>query len=327
MTNPGEIPVQSLRQMYVTMLRIRRFEEAAAELLEAKEIHCQTHLYIGQEAVATGVCAALRTDDYIFGTHRSHGHYLAKGGDMNRMMAELLGKATGCSKGRGGSMHLYAPEVGILGTVPLVSATIPIAVGAALASFLQSLDRVSVAFFGDGAVEEGPFHEAMNFAALKKLAIIFVCENNFFSSHLPLRDRRAEDNIVDYAKGHGMPGHRLDGNNVFEVYNVTRQAVEGARAGAGPSFLECRTYRWRGHVGPSWDLDVGIRDKAELDAWMARCPIKLLEQYLEEHTHLSEQEKKQIEAQVTEEVQQSVRFARESPYPDESEVADFVFKD
>lgn len=321
------IALAVLRQMYLTMLRIRQFEEAAAELLERKEIRCPTHLYIGQEAVAAGVCAALRRDDYVFGNHRSHGHYLSKGGDMNRMMAELLGKATGCSKGRGGSMHLFAPEAGILGTVPLVSATIPIAVGAALAAALRGEDRVSVSFFGDGAVEEGSFHEAMNFAALKKLAVVFVCENNFFSSHLPLRDRRAEDNIVDTARGHGMPGKRLDGNNVIEVFLAAHEAVERCRRGEGPTFLECRTYRWRGHVGPSWDLGINIREKAELDAWMARCPISMLERYLQEQNGLSEDEKKEITAQVGEEVSRAVRFARESPYPAVEEVTYGLFKD
>lgn len=322
-----DIPPALLRQMYLTMLRIRLAEEAAAELLERKEIHCPTHLYIGQEAVAAGVCAALRRDDYVFGNHRSHGHYLAKGGDMNRMMAELLGKATGCSKGRGGSMHLFAPEVGILGTVPLVAATIPIAVGAAFASSLRGEDRVSVSFFGDGAVEEGSSYEAMNFAALKKLAVVFVCENNFFSSHLHLRHRRAEDNIVDCARAHAMPGKRVDGNNVMEVFLTAQEAVERGRRGEGPTFLECRTYRWRGHVGPSWDLNMGIREKAELETWMARCPIRMLEGYLQERNWLSEGEKKEVETQVAEEVSGAVRFARESPYPAEEEVHDHVFED
>lgn len=327
MTEARRISSITLKQLYLTMVRIRLFEEATAALLEKGEIRCPTHLYIGQEAVASGVCATLRKNDYVFGTHRSHGHYLAKGGEMKLMMAELLGKATGCSRGRGGSMHLFAPEVGLLGTVPLVSATIPIAVGAALASSLQGSDRVTVTFFGDGAVEEGTFHESMNFAALKKLAIIFVCENNFFSSHLPLLDRRAEDNIVDCAQAHGMPGVRIDGNNVVEVYLTALGAVERARAGQGPTFLECRTYRWRGHVGPSWDLDAGIRNKAELDAWIARCPIKFLEDYLSKQGLLSEDEKEQTRLQAAQEVEISIRFAQESPYPDKKEVADCVFKD
>ena len=326
MASLADTPEGLLLQMYQTMLRIRLFEETTAELLENQEIRCPTHLYIGQEAVATGVSAALRVDDYVFGTHRSHGHYLAKGGNMKQMMAELLGKATGCSKGRGGSMHLYAPEVGFLGTVPLVSATIPIAVGAGLASVLRREFRVSVAFFGDGAVEEGAFHEAMNFAALKKLPVLFICENNFFSSHLPLADRRAEDNIVDSARAHGMPGVRVDGNDVIEVFRQTQDAVARARAGGGPTFFECRTFRWRGHVGPGWDLDVGIRDKDELDSWIARCPIKSLQRTLTESGLLPEVEKGRVEAEVRQEVEDAVAFARESPYPPEHEVTHFVFK-
>lgn len=327
MTQDTHVSDRLLMQLYRTMLLIRYFEEAAAELLEKKLIHCPTHLYIGQEAVAAGVSAALRKDDYVWGTHRSHGHYLAKGGDINLMMAELMGKSTGCSRGRGGSMHLFAAEVGILGTVPLVSATVPIAVGTALASSLRGDGRVSVAFFGDGAVEEGTTHEALNFAGLKKLPVVFVCENNFFSSHLPLLHRRAEDNIVDVARPHSMPGVRIDGNEVMEVFAAAQQAVARARSGQGPTFLECRTYRWRGHVGPNWDLDVGIRDQATLNSWMARCPIKNLERTLSERRLLADKEKTAICAEVAAEVQRAVRFAQESSYPDPSEVVDHVFKD
>ena len=326
MTGVSTTPADLLRQMYVNMLRIRIFEERVAELLERKEIRCPTHLYIGQEAVAVGVCAALKKEDYVFGNHRSHGHYLAKGGSINKIMAELQGKASGCAKGRGGSMHLFAPEVGILGTVPLVSATIPIAVGAALTSHIRRDSRVSISFLGDGGIEEGTFHEAMNFSALKKLSVVFICENNFYSSHLHLRDRRAEDNIVDCAKFHGMPGFRIDGNNVVKVYHATRQAVERCRAGEGPSFLECRTYRWRGHVGPGFDLDVGIRDREELDAWMAQCPIRALEKYMKGRKVISDAELSRIHKQVEFDVDESVRFARESPYPERTEVTSYVFK-
>src|SRR5207237_8695910 len=191
--------------------------------------------YIGQEAIAAGVCAALEIRDYAWGGHRSHGHYLAKGGNLRAMMAELFGKATGCSGGRGGSMHLVAPEVGILGTVPLVAATIPLAVGAALASKLRDDRRVSVAFFGDGALEEGHFHESMNLAALYRLPVIFVCENNFYASHMSLAERRAEDNITKSGDAHGIPGVVIDGNDVAAVYESARQAVACARQGEGPT--------------------------------------------------------------------------------------------
>ena len=253
-----EIPETVMRDLYVAMTRIRVCEERLAELLLAGEIRCPTHLCTGQEAIAAGVCAALQHDDYVFGGHRSHGHYLAKGGELKAMVAELYGKTTGCARGRGGSMHLVAPEVGILGTVPIVAATIPIAVGAALASQLRRDGRVSVSFFGDGAVEEGAFHESMNLAGSRTLPVIFVCENNFYSSHLHLLERRAKDNIVEVAGAHGMPGYVLDGNDALAVFAVAQEAVERARSGGGPTFLECRTYRWRGHVGPALDIDVGV---------------------------------------------------------------------
>ena len=192
---------------------------------------------------------------------------------MNKMMAELYGKETGCSHGRGGSMHLLAQEVGILGTVPMVGATIPMAVGSALVSSIKKDEKVSVAFFGDGATEEGVFHEALNFASLKKLPVIFVCENNLYSSHLRIEDRRSEDNIYKSAETHGMEGVVVDGNNTLSVYLAAMNAVNRARSGLGPTLIECKTYRWRGHVGPSWDLNVNIRDKEELDAWMQRDPI------------------------------------------------------
>src|SRR5205823_7507370 len=211
-------PLTALRAMYVTMLRIRVCEERLAELLVAKEVGCPTHLYTGQEAVAAGVCAALLREDYVFGGHRSHGHYLAKGGDLKELIAEIYGKATGCSKGRGGSMHLVAPEVGILGTVPLVAATIPLAVGTALASKLRGDDRVSVSFFGDGATEEGHFHESLNLAAVYRLPVLFVCENNLYSSHMHLLERRACDNVDRAGEAHGLPSVRVDGNGVVAVY-------------------------------------------------------------------------------------------------------------
>lgn len=316
-----------LLAIYLSMLRIRVFEETVAELVEAKEIKGPAHLYVGQEAVATGVCANLRPDDYVWGNHRSHGHYLAKGGDISKLMAEIFCKSSGCSMGRGGSMHLFAQDVGILGTVPMVSATIPIAVGAALSSVMHGSDRVSIAFFGDGATEEGVFHEALNFAALRKLPVVFICENNFFASHLPLRDRRPADNLYELASPYSMTALKVDGNDVVAVYQVAKEAVERARAGKGPSFLECRTYRWRGHVGPGWDLDMGIRERDELNAWMARCPVKTFREKLIEHGFLSHDAVEHIQEQVTEEVDSAVRFARESPYPAGQMVLNNVFVD
>jgi pyruvate dehydrogenase E1 component alpha subunit len=320
----GETPVALLRHMYLTMLRIRRFEERVADLTEAGEIKTPCHLYIGQEAIAAGVCAALRADDYILGTHRSHGHYLAKGGDMQAMMAEIHGKRTGCSRGRGGSMHLIAPEVGMLGTVPIVSGTIPLAVGAALASTLQGRDRVAVAFFGDGAMEEGTTHESLNLAAHRRLPVLFVCENNLYSSHLSLLERRALDNIVGAAAAHGMVGVCVDGNDVEEVYRVVVEAVTRARAGAGPTFLECRTYRWRGHVGPSWDLDVGVKRKDELKDWLDKDPVaRARERLTSRGTGADDLDRLDSDART--EVARAEEFARRSPYPGEGELSLHVF--
>jgi TPP-dependent pyruvate/acetoin dehydrogenase alpha subunit len=310
--------------MYRTMVRVRLFEERVAQLVEAGEVRTPCHLYIGQEAIAAGVCAALDSRDYVWGGHRSHGHYLAKGGDLRAMMAELFGKATGCSGGRGGSMHLVAPEVGILGTVPLVAATIPLAVGAGMAAKLRCDGRVSVAFFGDGAAEEGPFHESLNFAALYRLPVIFVCENNFYASHMQLFERRVADNILAAADLAGAVGARLDGNDVAAVYAAACRAVERARSGAGPTLLECRTYRWRGHVGPSWDMDVGVKRKNELHEWLPKDPLARARGRLLQ-AGMRDDECEAIEREAAAEVEAAVVFARESPYPDEGEMTKHVW--
>lgn len=320
-----DISIDTLRAMYVTMLRIRKFEEKVAELLIEGEIKCPCHLYIGEEAVATGVCTALRKDDWVFSTHRSHGHYIAKGGDVKALMAELYGKATGCSKGRGGSMHLASPEVGLPGSSAIVAGTVPLAVGAALAFSMQK-KSVSVAFFGDGAANEGAWYESLNFASLRRLPVIFVCENNLYSTHMPISACLADTNIHKKAEAFNMPGTRIDGNNVAEVFTVARGAIEDARRGKGPALIECMTYRWRGHVGPNFDLDKGLRGKDELDYWMNRCPIKALERLLLDHSIISESEKRQICQGIDEEVEEAIAFAKESPYPDQSELSSQVFK-
>jgi TPP-dependent pyruvate/acetoin dehydrogenase alpha subunit len=310
--------------MYRTMVRVRLFEERVAQLVEAREIRTPCHLYIGQEAIAAGVCAALEPRDYVWGGHRSHGHYLSKGGDLRAMMAELYGKATGCSEGRGGSMHLVAPEVGILGTVPLVAATIPLAVGAGLAAKLRRDERVSVAFFGDGATEEGHFHESLNLAALFRLPVVFVCENNFYASHLQLFERRVADNILASADVAGAAAIRLDGNDVEAVHSATREAVDRARRGGGPTLLECRTYRWRGHVGPSWDMDVGVKRKDELNQWLPKDPIARTRGRLLQ-AGVSDDDCDGLVRAAAAEVEDAVRFARESPYPGDAELTKHVW--
>ena len=323
----NDIPPETLKSLYTTMLRIRRFEERVADLLgPPPEIICPVHLYIGQEAVAAGVCASLRKEDYVFSTHRSHGHYIAKGGDIKSLMAELYGRATGCSQGRGGSMHLASADRGLLGSSAIVAGTIPLAVGTALAASLQEQDTVSVAFFGDGATNEGVFYESLNFASLKKLPVIFVCENNLYSTHLPIAACLADTAIYKKAEAFDLPGIRIDGNNVIEVYQVARKAIEEARRGRGSTLIECLTYRWRGHVGPNFDLDKRLRSREELDYWMNRCPIKALEEFLLKHNALSPTEKTQIIEGIDKEIEEALIFARESPYPREHELLNNVFK-
>jgi pyruvate dehydrogenase E1 component alpha subunit len=318
------VSVELLQQMYRTMVRIRLTEERIATMVEAGEIKTPCHLCIGQEGIAAGVCATLADGDYVWGGHRSHGHYLARGGDLRKLIAEVCGRVTGCSTGRGGSMHLFAEAVGVLGTVPIVAATIPLAVGAALASKMRKDSRVSVAFFGDGATEEGHFHESINLAVLYGLPVLFVCENNFYASHLPLRDRRTADNIYEMAEVYGIPGVRLDGNNVVDVHDSARVAVDRARRGLGPSLLECRTYRWRGHVGASWDEDVGLQRRDELKEWLATDPIRRAREVLTVFG-VDAEFFERVERSVVAEVEDAVAFAHNSPAPAESDVLRHVF--
>jgi pyruvate dehydrogenase E1 component alpha subunit len=318
------LSVERLTSFYRTMARIRETEERIADLVTAGEVKTPCHLYIGQEAIATGVCAALTDDDYVWGGHRSHGHYLAKGGSLRAMVAEIFGRVTGCSAGRGGSMHLVAQEVGILGTVPLVAATIPLAVGAGMAARLRGERRVSVAFFGDGAVEEGHFHESLNLAAVYKAPVVFVCENNLYASHMGLLERRAADNIHLAGAAHGAPGYSIDGNDVLAVYGGAVAAVARARNGEGPTLLEYRTYRWRGHVGPSWDMDVGVKRKDELQDWLPRDPLVRLARQLQASGVPASALDALVE-EIRREVRDAVEFARASPYPEASGMMNHVY--
>lgn len=257
------------------MIRIRRIEETLADLYPSQEMRTPIHFSIGQEAVAVGVCAALRRDDVVYSGHRCHSHYLAKGGDLRAMVAELYGRETGCARGRGGSVHLNDPEAGLIASSAILGQTMAVAVGTALAFSMDSRDQVAVSFFGDGAVEEGIFHESLNFAVMRRAPVLFVCENNGFSTHTRLDVRQpAAVPIHTRARSYGMPSRLVDGNDVFAVYEAAKEAVAHSRQGAGPFFLECTTYRWREHVGPLWDYDKGYRTKAEVDSWIARCPIR-----------------------------------------------------
>lgn len=318
----------ALKNLYRTMIRIRECEESFVEPILRREVKTPVHMYVGEEAVAAGVCANLTQQDIAFGNHRSHGHYLAKGGDMNALVAEIYGKETGCSRGRGGSMHVTASEVGFLGSVPIVAGTVALALGAALSFQIRQQKRVAVSFFGDGATGEGVLHESLNFAALKKLPMMFVCENNLYSTHLPLGEIRAGDNIWEAAKPLKIFSMRVDGNDVLKVYEAVKRAVEMCRAGKGPVFLECRTYRLRGHVGPDDNIQgshTDIRPKKELESWRAKDPIARFARYLVSKKMASLKELADIVQDAKTEVKKAHEFAQKSPYPKPSDLMKYVY--
>jgi len=316
---------ETKRQLYRTMLRIRLVEERIAVLYAEHEMRLPCHLSIGQEAVAAGSCAHLTREDFLFGTYRGHGIYLAKGGGLNALIAELYGKETGCTRGRGGSMQLAAPEVGLVCTSAIVGGTIPMAVGGALSATVRGSGQVSMVIFGDGATEEGVFQESLNFAALKRLPAIFVCENNLYACYSRQSDRQSADNIFERAAAYAMPGIRVDGNDVLAVYEAVGEAVARARETHGPSLIECRTYRWREHVGPADDTDLGYRSVEELRHWQARCPIKRLEQALTQERLLGAEQPREWAAEILREVEEAVAFAKRSPFPQVSELAAHVY--
>jgi TPP-dependent pyruvate/acetoin dehydrogenase alpha subunit len=305
-----------MRSLYTSMLRIRLAEEMIVKLYPEQEIRCPTHLSIGQEAVAAGGCAALRPTDTAFSGHRCHAHYLGKGGGLRAMFAELYGKAAGCCGGKGGSMHLTAPEVGMLGASAIVAGSVPLAVGAALAATLQGRDDVSVAFFGDAALEQGVLHESLAFAALRRLPVLFVCENNGYATNSPLSARQVRTDLAPRAGGHAVPGVIVDGNDVVAVYRAAAAAVARGRRGDGPTFIEAKTYRWREHVGPNFDVELGYRTQAEIDSWIARDPIVTHARRLERLGVVSAGERARIDAQVAADVEDAVAFAKQAPFPE-----------
>ncbi len=312
--------------LYRTMLRIRMVEERIADLYPDQQMRCPVHLCIGQEAIAAGVCANLSKSDYVLSNHRSHGHYLAKGGDLNAMFAELYGKATGCCGGKGGSMHLVDTSVGFLGATPIVASTIPIAAGVAAGSVMRGGSNITVCFFGDAAVEEGVFHESLNFAALKKLPLLFVCENNLYSVNSPLSIRQPpERQICRLAQGHCIEAHQGDGNNVLEVCELARQAVAKAATGRGPVFLEFKTYRWREHCGPYYDHETGIRDKQEFLRWKGRCPIQQLRCELLDQGIATEQTLGRLVGDIDAEIEQAVVFAKKSTFPEPTSLHQHIY--
>jgi pyruvate dehydrogenase E1 component alpha subunit len=317
-----------LMEMLRRMLLIRHFEEAVISLVERAEIVGAAHSYIGEEAVAVGACLALRDDDWMTGNHRSHGHPIAKGGDVNRAMAELLGKSTGFCKGKGGSMHLADFSIGILGESGILGSSIPTAVGAALGSKLQGNDRVAVPFFGDGASNEGAFHESVNLAAVWKLPVVFLCENNQYAVTSSFKDMVASDNISDRSAAYNIPGVLVDGQDVIAMYEAVSEAVARARAGQGPSLIEGRTYRYYDHsLGLGRIVRDSYRDDEEVEQWKERDPILIHKQRLLEQGIATQEEIDQMESAVKQQIEDAVTFARESPYPDPSELFEDMFAD
>jgi len=309
-----------LQQLYRTMLRIRLCEESFIEPILNRDVCCPVHLYSGEEAISAGICSALSEGDYIFGNHRSHGHFLAKGGSMSELVAEIYCRETGCSRGRGGSMHLIDPDNGMLGSAPIVAGTISLALGAALAASIRKDSRITVCFFGDGATGEGVLYESLNFAALKKLPIIFACENNFYATHMPVQECRVKNNIYKIAEPFCIESHEIEGNDVLDVYEMGQKAVEKCREGQGPVFLEFLTYRVCGHVGPDDNIQgshIDIRPKEEVEKWLQNDPIKKFEHYLIDYQFTDKQELDEIRKEAEVEVADAHMFAKNSPHPDE----------
>jgi TPP-dependent pyruvate/acetoin dehydrogenase alpha subunit len=304
-------------KIFHAMLRIRMVEEKISELYAEQEMRCPVHLCSGQEAIPAGVCANLGREDFVFGNHRSHGHYLARGGSLKAMLAEIYGKASGCSGGKGGSMHLVDLSVNIIGTTPIVGGIIPVAVGSAFASFLKNDSGVTVVFLGRGSTEEGVFFESLNFAALKKLPVLFVSEDNLFSVYSPLNVRQSDnrDNLA-LAKAVGVSGAEGDGNDVAQVFELTSEAMGHIRGGKGPYFLEFKTYRWREHCGPNFDNDIGYREESEYLKWRDRCPVENFEKKLLASGELDASFSKRMRKDIGVEIEQAFAFAKSSPFPE-----------
>ena len=308
-----------------TMQTIRRFEERASDDFQAGAIYGVVHCYIGQEAVAVGVCATLNREDQIISTHRGHGHCIAKGADLKRMMAELHGKKTGYCKGKGGSMHIADFSIGMLGANGIVAGGIPIITGAGLAAQLDGTGRVAVSFFGDGAASAGPFHESLNIASLWKLPILYICENNYYGVNTPASDAVAIENVADRAAAYNVPGVIVDGNDVLAVYEIAEAAVKRARAGGGPTLIECKTYRWRAHTEIKGTPDK--RPAEEIEEWKHKDPIGRFVSALKAHNILTDEAWKKMDDDVLRAIEDAVTFAKESPLPDLETVLEDMFAD
>jgi TPP-dependent pyruvate/acetoin dehydrogenase alpha subunit len=299
-----------LERIYRSLRLIRRVEEEIARIYPTDKIKSPVHLSIGQEAVSVGVCDVLRSDDAVSPTYRGHAAFLAKGGSVRAMMAELFGKVTGVSGGKGGSMHLIDMSHNVIGTSAVVGTTIPVALGFALAFKRAQTDRVVATFFGDGATEEGVFAESLNFASLHKLPVLFVCENNFYAIHTPITKRWATQRLCERVETYGIPAYQIDNGDVIALRALAADVIAHVRRGAGPIFLECRTYRWREHVGPNEDFDAGYRPRTELVPWLENDQVERI------GTMLAQECRKEIDAGVEQEIADAVEFAESSPFPE-----------
>ena len=308
-------------KLFFEMLRIRRVEESLAMRYAEQEMRCPMHLCIGQEAIAVGVSAALKTSDKVFSNHRAHGHYLAKGGRLQSMVAEMYGRSTGCCGGRGGSMHLIDLSVSFMGSTPIVGGTVPLAVGAAWTSKLCQTQDVTVVYFGDGCFEEGVVSESMNFAALHQLPVLFVWENNDFSVYTRRKDRQPNQAIYKIAQAHGISSACGDGNNVLAVYEMAAKAIASIREGHGPQFLEFSTYRWREHCGPDFDHALNYRENSEIEAGEKTCPLLTFRSVVE----MEEKMLAQFELEIAEEISEAFDFALASPLPNAEQAKGGVY--
>jgi pyruvate dehydrogenase E1 component alpha subunit len=317
MLKPESVPVGTVLDIYERVLRIRRFEEQVGKLFAQGQLPGFVHLYIGAEAVGAGVCATLRDDDYIISTHRGHGHVIAKGGDMKRMMAELFGKATGYCKGKGGSMHIADFDIGMLGACGIVGGGIPVAVGAGLSAFYRGTDQVSVTFFGDGAANEGSFHESLNLASAMKLPVLFVCENNRYGEFTPAERAMNVKDVALRAQGYGIPGVIADGTDPLAMYLVASEAVARARRGEGPTLIEAKTHRKGGHAEGEDAFLAGqqYRSTEEKEAAQRSDPLLRLHAYVIERGLVATEQLEALDQRIIQEVAEAVEFARNSPEP------------
>jgi pyruvate dehydrogenase E1 component alpha subunit len=306
-----------LEKLFYQLLRIRLVEERIADEYASQEMRCPVHFCIGHEAIAVGVCANLKRTDYVLSNHRSHGHYLAKGGDLKAMIAEIYGKVTGCSLGRGGSQHLIDLGVNFLGATPIVGGTIPVAVGSAFSSVMKKEKAITAVFFGDAATEEGVFHESLNFASLRKLPVLFVCENNFYSIFTHIRLRQPKRDIGMIASAHGIFSLSGDGNDVFAVYQTAKKAIKHIQSGKGPAFLEFTTYRFREHCGPNYETEKVGRPMGELNLWMKRDPVVRMEKMMLAEKILRKEEIEEMKKKIEKGIDRAFDFTKKSPYLEE----------